>query len=275
MKDTFVNRLLVNVLGIPGILLLIWLGGIYFACFMTIVMLIALWEFYNINRKQGHSPLFWIGYLATLAIALGYYLWRPGIPVWFILGGFIVVVTTLLSEMYRNNPNPTRNIAITLAGIIYIPILLGSLIVIRNWDQTIGSHMTYSVFISVWICDSAAYMFGKLWGKTKMLERVSPKKTIIGCIGGVAGAVITYLVIFYTGFLGGPFTFTDIVVLALITGVIGQAGDFAQSLVKRDMGVKDSGTLLMAHGGVFDRFDSLIFTGASALVYLHISHGII
>ncbi len=275
MKDTFVNRLLVNVLGIPGILLLIWLGDIYFTVFMTLVMLIAVWEFYTISTEKQNKPVKWIGLLATVYVALVYSRWDAASAHHLILGLMVIIIVTLLVEMLRNKPEPTKNIAITISGIIYIPVLLGSLIVLRNWDSAVGSHLTYSVFISVWICDSAAYTFGKLWGNKKMLERVSPKKTVVGCIGGVVGALLTYGVLYKTGFLGGPFNWLDVTILALITGVFGQAGDFAQSLVKRDMGVKDSGALLMAHGGVFDRFDSLIFAGSLSLLYLHFSHGIL
>ncbi|MFH1850868.1 MAG: phosphatidate cytidylyltransferase [Candidatus Neomarinimicrobiota bacterium] len=274
MKDTFINRLLVNVLGIPGILLLLWLGGIYFACFIGLVVLIALWEFYNINGKKAVRPQVWVGLLAALPVVAMYF---TGIPTSAaLISGIIVFVLIVLSyEMFRNLPGATANIAVTIAGVLYIPTLLGTLVALRVWDTTVGSHLTFAVFVSVWICDSAAYAFGKQWGRKKMAERISPKKTVVGCVGGVAGAFLTYAIIYKTGYLGGPFGIIDIVVFSIITGIFGQAGDFAQSLIKRDMGVKDSGALLMAHGGVFDRFDSLLFAGPLTFAYVYFIHGII
>ncbi len=273
MKDTFVNRLLVNVLGIPGILILLWAGGIYFGLFMTLVILIAIWEFYDINTAKNTSSVKIIGMTAAALIAAAYYFGPPRAET-AIIGIIILVIVTMLVEMLRNVPDPTKNIAVTLYGVIYIPVLLGTLIALRNWDSTVGTHLTFGVFLSVWVCDSAAYSFGKLWGKKKMLERVSLKKTVVGCLGGVFGATLTYAIIYKVGYLGFPFDWFDVVVLSLITGVFGQAGDFAQSMIKRDMGVKDSGALLMAHGGVFDRFDSLFFAGSLTYIYLIFSHGV-
>ncbi len=273
MKDTFLNRLLVNVLGIPGVLVLIWLGGVYFAVFIIVVMLIAIWEYYSINTRKNVKPITSIGFAATIFIGIFYYYGIFDVHTW--IGVFIlIVIFTMTVEMFRDLPDPTRNIAITVFGIIYIPVLLGTLIALRNWDTEIGTHLTLGVFLSVWVCDSAAYLFGKQWGNKKMLERVSPKKTVVGCIGGVFGAFVVYAILFSTGYLGAPFTWLNVVVFASITGFFGQAGDFAQSMIKRDMGVKDSGGLLMAHGGVFDRFDSLFFASALTYFYLHIIHGV-
>lgn len=273
MKDTLLNRLLVNVLGIPGILLLIWLGDIYFAVFIILVTLIAIWEYYSINELKGAKPVKWIGMLATILIGILYY--QGAMQIQTITSGIIIlVIVVMLVEMYRGLPDPTKTIAITLFGIFYIPFLLGTLIALRNWDSEVGTHLTLAVFVSVWVCDSFAYLFGKKWGKSKMLERVSPNKTVVGCISGVFGALLVYSIFQLTGYLGTPFDWLDIVIFALITGIFGQAGDFAESMIKRDMGVKDSGTMLQAHGGVFDRFDSLFFTGSLTYVYVYLVLGI-
>lgn len=273
MKDTLTNRLLVNVLGIPGILLLLWAGGIYFGLFITLVIILALREFYKINENKNTAPLKIIGLFAAILISAAYYFGMPSTEV--VLSIIIgLVIVTMIAEMLRGRPEPTRNIAVTLYGIIYIPVLLGTLIALRNWDSEIGTHLTFTIFVSVWVCDSAAYLFGRAWGKKKMLERVSPKKTVVGCFGGVIGAALTYAVIFKTGYLGFPFNWVDVAVFTFITGIFGQAGDFAESLIKRDVGVKDSSSLLMAHGGVFDRFDSLFYAGSLSYVYLIISHGV-
>ena len=107
-----------------------------------------------------------------------------------------------------------------------------------------------------------------IFGKKKIYPRVSPNKTVVGSIAGVFGALITVYILNTIGFIGIPLTWPKIVIFTVIIGFFGQAGDFVESLFKRDMGVKDSGKMLKGHGGVMDRFDSLIF--ASPLVFIFV-----
>ena len=105
-------------------------------------------------------------------------------------------------------------------------------------------------------------------GNKKLIERVSPKKTVVGFIGGIVGSFISLYVMNHMDFIYNSLTIIDIIILSFIVGVVGQLGDFVQSMFKRDAGVKDSGKLLLGHGGVLDRFDSLIFTSPSFLVFV-------
>ena len=129
-----------------------------------------------------------------------------------------------------------------------------------------GTNFTFSMIISVWICDSAAYTFGMLWGKKKMIERISPKKTVVGFLGGIFGSFLSFYIMNELNFIHYNLSFSHIIILTIITGVFGQLGDFVESMFKRDAGVKDSGKLLLGHGGVLDRFDSLIFTSPLVLI---------
>jgi phosphatidate cytidylyltransferase len=269
MVDKLANRMIVNVLGVPGILLLIGLGGYYFAIFVSIVMLIALYEFYLINRIKQANPNIWFGFTITLLAAL-YYFFIPLLNMYQCLTIIIsLIIFALITELFRRKPNPTHNLTSTLAGILYIPILLGTLIALRNWDTANATHITYAVFISVWICDSAAYAAGKLWGKKKIYPEVSPNKTVVGTVGGIFGAFLSIIILNQIGFLGIQFSWTHILIFTVIIGVFGQTGDFIESLFKRDAGIKDSGKLLMGHGGVLDRFDSLII--ASPLIFIFVN----
>jgi len=142
------------------------------------------------------------------------------------------------------------------------------MIALRNWDEMNGGNFTISMVVTVWICDSAAYTFGRLWGKQKLIERISPNKTVVGFIGGILGAFLSFYIMDQLGFIYQSLTIFDILILSFIVGVIGQLGDFVQSMFKRDAGVKDSGKLLLGHGGVLDRFDSLIFTSPAVLIFV-------
>ncbi|MFC1550165.1 phosphatidate cytidylyltransferase [Candidatus Neomarinimicrobiota bacterium] len=269
MVDKLANRMIVNVLGVPGILLLIGLGSYYFALFILIVMIIALYEFYLINRIKQANPNIWYGLTITILIAL-YYFFIPLLNMYQSLSIIIsLIIIAMITELFRRKPNSTHNLTSTLAGILYVPVLLGTLIALRNWDTANGAHITYAVFISVWICDSVAYAAGKLWGKKKIYPEVSPNKTVVGTVGGIFGALFTIVVLNQIGFLGILFSWTHILIFTLIIGVFGQTGDFVESLFKRDAGIKDSGKLLMGHGGVLDRFDSLLL--ASPLTFIFVN----
>ena len=207
---------------------------------------------------------------------------------------FLFVVLTLLIELFRNKGSLFLNVGYTILGVVYIGLFLGALIGIRelfgnefpHWllrqhiDGAMGISdssmhvITYawggftiiSIFASIWICDTAAYFGGLAMGKHKLFERVSPNKTWEGALWGFAGAVFTMMVAqkLFVSYL----EFHQAIVIGLIIGIFGQLGDLVESLFKRDAGVKDSSNIIPGHGGVFDRFDSLIFV--SPILYLYI-----
>lgn len=134
-------------------------------------------------------------------------------------------------------------------------------------DEVFIPKVLVGVFFLVWSNDSFAYMIGKTFGKHKLLERISPKKTVEGFLGGMLGALIASFIIFkYTN----SYSLTNWVVMALIVSVFGTIGDLIQSKFKRQAGVKDSGVLMPGHGGLFDRLDSIIYASPFVYAYLEI-----
>lgn len=262
------DRTLINVIGIPGWIALIWIGDIYYFGFMALATLIGLWEFYKMGRLKNVSPNLYIGFSYSTLILL-YYIFSPSLNINIFFGFIIVgVIWLLIEELFHDHPDAMGNMAYTVLGIVYVPILLGTAIPIRQFDDVNQVYLTFALIVSVWACDSAAFFFGSHWGEKKIFPRVSPKKSYVGSISGLGASFIVISLFQYFGFLGSIFTWYDIVIITIITGVFGQIGDFAESLIKRDAGVKDSGTILRGHGGVLDRFDSLIF--AMPIAYLYI-----
>ena len=263
------GRNLINALGIPGWLFLIWKGGLYYTIFILICCVLALGEFYSIMEKKGAKPLRWFGMGATVFIA-DYYHVQPIATGHQMLGGIIlVIILIMLIELFSNNKNATLNIASTFAGILFVPVLLGTAIDLRQFDLLMNTNLTFALTLSVWACDSSAFIFGTLFGKKKIMPSVSPKKSWVGSISGAITSLLILYVFHHQGLLGDYFSLKDAMVIGLISGVFGQFGDFTESLLKRDVGVKDSGTLLAGHGGVLDRFDSLIFACPIAYLYVH------
>ena len=263
------GRNLINALGIPGWLFLIWKGGLYYTIFILICCVLALGEFYSIMEKKGAKPLRWFGMGATVFIA-DYYHVQPIATGHQMLGGIIlIIILIMLIELFSNNKNATLNIASTFAGILFVPVLLGTAIDLRQFDLLMNTNLTFAVTLSVWACDSSAFIFGTFFGKKKIMPSVSPKKSWVGSISGAITSLLILYVFHNQGLLGDYFSLKDAMVIGLISGVFGQFGDFTESLLKRDVGVKDSGTLLAGHGGVLDRFDSLIFACPIAYLYVH------
>ena len=176
----------------------------------------------------------------------------------------LIMIGVMIIEVFRKNKTPFLNISITALSMIWLGILIGSMLYIRN---EAGFIITLSMFLSVWTCDTFAFFFGKTFGKKKILPNISPKKTWIGSVTGLIGSLICMSIFYYGGYFPS-FNLYDIIVLGFIYGFFGQLGDFAESALKRDIGVKDSGSFLRVHGGVLDRFDSLMFAAPLTLLYL-------
>ncbi len=263
------GRNLVNAIGIPAWLFLIWKGGLYYSIFILICSVIALGEFYRLMENKGARPLRWVGMASTVFIADYYYV-QPLITAHELLGGVIlIIILTSIWELFSLKDNPGQNISATLSGILYVSVLLGTAIDIRQFDHLMNTQLTLALMLSVWICDSAAFILGTLFGKKKIFPMVSPNKSWVGSISGLVAAISVMVAFHYQGWLGDYFSLNDALVFGLISGFFGQLGDFTESLLKRDAGVKDSGSLLAGHGGVLDRFDSLIFAMPLSYLYIH------
>ena len=162
-----------------------------------------------------------------------------------------------LVELFKKNPKPFRNIALTFLSIIYITLPITLLHFLAFKDGQFGALPVLYFFILVWVNDSGAYLVGVSMGKHKLYERISPKKTIEGFAGGIAfNLAAAYLIHNYSQ-IGNLWIW---LVAALVISVAGTAGDLIESMLKRSLNVKDSGTFLPGHGGILDRFDAALFT---------------
>ncbi|NCS89605.1 MAG: phosphatidate cytidylyltransferase, partial [Ignavibacteria bacterium] len=178
----------------------------------------------------------------------------------------------LLVELFRKKGSAIHNIGATLLGIMYLGLFTSALISIREIYSTSadlynqGGYIIIAVLASIWVCDSAAFFFGVRFGKHKLFPRISPKKSWEGAI---AGFVFSVLIMIAAKFIVLEFLqWTTIIAFGIIVGIIGQIGDLVESMLKRDAGVKDSSALIPGHGGIFDRFDSLLYTAPVIFIYL-------
>ena len=268
--SNFATRMIVNVLGIPAILLLIKKGGVPFATFIALAAVLAQIEFYNLMIKKGFRPWITGGLVSGIAWTAASYL-AQGLMFPLMI---LIILLHMGTMLFKSTENAAGNMAVTIFGFLYIPVMLSILIFLREspkqfgGDYHEGSQLVMIIFASIWICDSLAFLFGKWLGKKKIAPSISPGKTWAGCIGGLLGAIATVVLINYLGWKPAYLQLKDLIVIGLIAGIFGQSGDFIESVFKRDANVKDSSSLLMGHGGVMDRFDSFLF--APAFVYLYL-----
>jgi len=268
-KNNLLIRVLIAIVGIPLILFITLKGKLFFLGFIMLISLLATFEYYGLAMHKGFSPIALIGYLTVALIDVIFYLGK----VQYLMP--LIISTVLISglvELFRKPGFPgwsaISNFATTLFPIFYIGLSLGTLIILREskWlNYFEGGILIISIFAIIWICDTAAYFIGKSFGRRKLYERISPNKTVEGFIGGLVFAIISsfvakYLVLDYLSEF-------DAMVIGFIVGVLGQLGDLVESSLKRDAGVKDSSSIIPGHGGVFDRFDSLIYV--APFVYLY------
>ncbi len=248
------SRIAVIAAGLPLVLFAAYYGGWALLALVAAGALLALHELYRMARAL--RPLVLAGYGGALAAVLGA---SWGGPEWM-LGGF--TLTLLLAFAFaaisETRQSTTVAVATTVLGAAWIGLGLGFLILVRDLEPD-GRLVLITVLLTVFVADTFAYVGGRLAGRHKLAPGISPGKTWEGFVAGVAGGVLTT----WLALNGEPigidgweaFALGGVIVLAAVSG------DLFESMVKRDLGVKDSGRVLMGHGGILDRVDSIVFAG--------------
>ncbi len=262
------TRVIVGVIGIPLLIVLSLIGKIPFLILVLAIGLVSYFEFTQMMRNKHTYTNKLIGFLSVAVLIVNEY---KSIVDYHILLLLIIVLLSLF-ELFRNKDSAVANIGSTLLGIFYIGILSAAIIDLREFykDSAFtypqGGYLIISILASIWICDSAAYFIGSAFGKHKLFPRVSPNKSWEGAVAGfvfaVAGMIAAH------EFILDFMELKDVVVIGLIVGLFGQIGDLIESLFKRDSHVKDSSSIIPGHGGILDRFDSLLFTAPIVYLYL-------
>ncbi len=270
-SKNLVQRIAVAVVAIPVVVGIIWLGGWTLAATLAVLGVLGAREIYDFGRRQGIEPLERTGWLAAAGIPLLAY-WAKGSethwaePALYL--GAVWLMFTLAVAMLRRGPRgrPLTSVAITMFGCLYASGMLTFLIAIRH-GRAAATRPMASVFLTIfplvitWICDTAAMAAGTAVGGPKLAPILSPKKTRAGAVGGTLGGVITSLALgkLVLNRQGWSFTPGQLLLFGLAVSIVGQIGDVAESLFKREARLKDSSTLIPGHGGVLDRLDSLYF----------------
>ncbi len=262
---------IISGLVLAGILLsAIIVGGWYLYFFCLVASLVGMFEFYRVFEME-RTPLAWIGYATTVTLYI-----FTSIGLDHKVEIFLYVISLLVMLGYyvfsfSKAKTDVGHVMTAYFAVFYIGLMLSFVYRLRIMPG--GVYAVWLIFIGAWVNDTCAYFVGYFFGKNKMAPELSPKKTVEGALGGIAGATITGLIYGIVvaavgeGFSGGVVILYT--VAALIGAICGIIGDLAASAIKRNRGIKDYGTLIPGHGGILDRFDSVILT--APVVYWIIS----
>ena len=278
MNDKTKNLLIRTASGtvLFGVVLLATLTNIQiYALFALGITFGSLWEFYGMCRKAGYTPNRVFGLaIAVLVVLIGLlashslpYLPSSTLPYTILIAAAVVFLSVMVfvSQLWRGGQTPIANISTTFAGVTYIavPMAAMTLIGLVNYDGEWNGQYILAYMIIVWANDVFAYLFGMTFGRHKMCPSISPKKSWEGFVGGVVSACVVSATI-------GALWLNISPVLMGVWGVVialsGVAGDLIESMFKRSLGIKDSGSIMPGHGGFLDRFDALFLSAPMALV---------
>lgn len=267
--NNLTQRIITGLIGAAVIIFCVVFNDLtYFAIFLTISAL-ALWEFYALTLLDGMIPQKTFGTLCGIAIfSLSFFIERGDIPSRYYYLLFPLITMVYLIKLYKKEEKkPFTNIAFTFLGIFYVAIPF-SLLNIAAFDEGYYNYeILFGCLFILWASDSGAFIAGTLFGKRKLFERISPKKSWEGFIGGAFLALVfAYVIALYCTSM----SMTGWMVVAVIIIIGGTFGDLVESLLKRSLELKDSGNSLPGHGGFLDRFDGLLISAPFIVAYIEI-----
>lgn len=256
LKRNIVQRALSGSIVVAGVLGGVLEGGWIWVLVVSMLAILSLAEYYRLLATQVRLSR-GIGYLAALAVLLSSAEGLRPVSIALILSltVYVILMIEIIRRQLTGNSFAIGNAGGTLSGLLFIVVPWTCMILLRNLPT--GKLFVFSLFACTWSCDVAAYLVGSRWGRIKLCENISPKKTWEGFIGGLMGSVMMIALIVFLG-EHPPF---PLFLMGIICGTAGQLGDLAESLLKRETGAKDAGKLIPGHGGVLDRFDSILLNG--------------
>lgn len=262
-NKSFLTRTLSGIFLIIIALFTLIAGGDILLAFCLLISIIGLYELYHVMKFQK-TILALAGYIATI---IYYLLVRFSLEEYLLMFIIIVLMVFLAIFVFGFTKYKAEQVFLAFFGIVYVVLMISFIYKVRI--QTDGAYIVWLIIISSWGCDTFAYLTGMTIGKHKLAPVLSPKKSIEGSIGGVIGAAViggVFALIFKDDLSSMANPILSVAIICAVGGIISQIGDLAASGIKRNYNIKDYGKLIPGHGGILDRFDSMIFT--APIIYL-------
>ena len=261
-----IKRITSGLLGFPLVLIILLIGNKYIVDIaLAIIALLAMNEYFNAVQKVS-NPVRWVGYISCFSIAIIHLVPEESLNMVVTLSVPTILLILFAQVIATEMKTTFKDIAYTFLGIFYVVFFMIFVALIDGMKD--GKILIWYAIIAAWGTDIFAYFIGKHFGKHKF-SKVSPKKSIEGCIAGTVGAILLMLLYTYVAntFWGMNYSYGFIAMISVILSLIGQIGDFAASSIKRYVDIKDYSNLIPGHGGMLDRIDSLIFLAPFAYAF--------
>ncbi|ADL51523.1 phosphatidate cytidylyltransferase [Clostridium cellulovorans] len=258
------NKRYLGALILTPLVIFISVGGDLLRYGLLLLSFMGIYELYSVASKKGIKPIKFVGYFATIA----YYIFLKNVD--FAVVAFLIFLSMmlLLSITAVNSRYNFNDIFTTIGGFIYVPVFF-SFIYLTNVKEY-GEYLIWIIFFSSWVSDTCAYFVGVNFGKHKIIPKISPNKTVEGSLGGLLGGGIScFLFGLFAKSNGVQVELYHYIIIGLLCSIFSQLGDLTASSIKRHVGVKDYSNLIPGHGGILDRFDSILFS--SVIVFYYVS----
>jgi len=248
------TRIISSIVSLPILLAIIYFGTpFHFFLLLEFAIFIGLYEFYRMIEKGGLGCYKWAGIILGILLSLAIF---KGAYINLVIAASVIILFIIRIFEGNTSDNTFSYVSNTIFGIVYVSFLMSYMGVIRNSGDN-GRELIFFVLLITWMGDTTAYYGGKGFGKHKLAPLISPNKTVEGAIAGLMGSIV--------GAIIAKLWFLDIsilnaIVAGILIGVFGQFGDLSESMIKRNLQVKDSGGIIPGHGGILDRVDSLLFS---------------
>lgn len=245
-------------------IIFLFLGGLYLKYGILLLSLLGMYEFYKVIKEKDIHAISFVGYIFCI---LYYFIIGNSMEYKFMFFLLVFAIFVLLCIPIINMKYTFIDVSATILGFIYVGVFFSFILLVNN--KANGNYLVWLIFISAWFCDTCAYYVGKNFGKTKLSPQISPKKTVEGSIGGLLGstAICTIFGLFVQN-KGIYIPIYNYIAIGALNGVFCQMGDLVASSIKRFVGVKDFSNLIPGHGGILDRFDSILFSAVVVFYYL-------
>ncbi len=270
------RRIIFAVIAAPASIVLLYFGDWALAIVLSILAALAAWELFRLARETGALPLEPAGIALAALLPIAVHGQRLGVYTLSLTAIVAMVLVLFASTIWLRGPlgKPLSSVSITTFGVMYAG-LFSYIYALRYHDYAVGAGAGTALVVLpillTWATDVGAYAFGRTFGKNKLIPSVSPGKTVEGAVGGLGLTIVVCLL--YVQFILIPYaqlglTLQGAVLFAIVVSVAAQTGDLAESLLKREAGIKDSSRLIPGHGGILDRFDSILFVMPIAFLLL-------
>jgi len=270
MKSNLLTRVVIAFIFGPLIIYITLLGKLPFLILVEILIILGLWEFFYLAKLKNFQIPKWILLLLGVFLGISVYLWGEKTFILFLLSAFYL--TAFIFVVKGRTQGAIADLSSAVFALLYVAGLFSFLILLREMphqlglDYKIGGLWIVYLLICIWSCDTFAYFIGAPLGKHKLSPSVSPKKTVEGFGAGILGAMAAAFFSYYVFFKSAGLE--HLLIISIFVSLIGQIGDLTESLFKRDAEIKDISHIIPGHGGILDRFDSLLFVSPIVYYYL-------